>query len=253
MSADLDLLRETAREAGRLALAMQAKGLTVGHKPGGSPVTDADLAVDALVRTLLQGGRPDYGWLSEETVDDRSRRSARRIFMADPIDGTSAFLKGSSAWSVSLAVVEDGVALAGVIYAAALDELYEAEQGGGARLNGEPIQAAQTLELEGCAMLGAERQLVDWPAMRVEGRNSVALRMALVAAGAFDAAVALSSKHDWDVAAGLVIAAEAGAVVTDHTGAPLVLNRPSVLHPSLVAAAPALHPLILRRTATIQL
>lgn len=108
-------------------------------------------------------------------------------------------------------------------------------------------------------MLGPTRSFAEWdgpepwPEMRVENRNSVALRMALVAAGAFDAAVALTPKQDWDIAAGLVIAEEAGAVVTDHTGAPLVLNRPSVRHPSLVAAAPGLHPLILRRTAPIEL
>lgn len=253
MSADLDLLRETALEAGQLALAMLANDLTVTHKPGGSPVTDADLAVDALVRRRLQGARPDYGWLSEETADDHSRLSSRRLFMVDPIDGTAAYLRGRPYWSVSLAVVENGVALCGVIHAPALDELYEAERGGGARLNGRPIHAAATDTLDGCAMLGVKDQMADWPAMRIEGRNSVALRMALVAAGTFDAAVALSSKHDWDIAAGLVIAAEAGATVTDHTGAALALNGPSVLHQSLVTAAPALHPLILSRTATIQL
>ncbi len=75
-----------------------------------------------------------------------------------------------------------------------------------------------------------------WPEMRVENRNSIALRMALVAAGAFDAAVALSPKMDWDVAAGLVICEEAGAMVTDHKGRALMLNSPSAWHPSLVCA-----------------
>lgn len=259
MSADLDLLRETAREAGRLALRMQAAGLTVQHKPGGSPVTDADLAVDALVRARLSAARPDYGWLSEETADDRSRLSARRVFMVDPIDGTSAFLKGRQWWSVSLAVVEDGVALSGVIYAPGVEELYEAERGGGARLNGAPIRAAGTCDLEACTMLSHQNAFTawewpePWPQMQIESRNSVALRMGLVAAGTFDAAVALTGKQDWDIAAGMVIAEEAGAVVTDHRGAPLTLNRPSVLHHSLVVSAPALHPLILRRTASIDL
>ena len=108
-------------------------------------------------------------------------------------------------------------------------------------------------------MLGPQGAFTDWggaqpwPQMRIENRNSIALRMALVAAGAFDAAVALSPKNDWDIAAGLVIAGEAGAITTDHKGRTLRLNGESVVHPSLVCAAPALHPLILQRTAPIDL
>jgi myo-inositol-1(or 4)-monophosphatase len=259
VSADLDLLRETAHEAGRLALRLQEAGLDFHRKADGSPVSNADLAVDALLKARLGAARPDYAWLSEETADDRTRLHARRVFVVDPIDGTAAFIRGRPWWSVSVAVVEDGRALAGVVYAAGLEETYEAARGSGARLNGAPIRASACGELEACAMLGPSGGFVagegvePWPDMRVENRNSVALRMALVAAGTFDAAVALTPKQDWDIAAGMVIAEEAGAVVTDHTGAPLPLNRASVGHPSLVAAAPALHPLILRRTAPIDL
>ncbi len=259
MSAELDLLRDVAHEAGRMALRLQEGGLKIWRKAGGSPVTSADLAVDALVAERLRAARPDYGWLSEETVDDGSRFEARRLFMVDPIDGTVAYMKGRPWWSVSLAVVEDGRALAGVIYAPGLEETYEAERGGGAQLNGAVVHASAATDLESCAMLSPKgafsgRDWAEpWPEMRVENRNSVALRMGLVAAGAFDAAVALSPKSDWDIAAGLVIADEAGAVSTDHKGRPLVLNRPSASHPSLVCAGAALHPLILQRTAPIDL
>ncbi|HTK36635.1 MAG TPA: 3'(2'),5'-bisphosphate nucleotidase CysQ [Caulobacteraceae bacterium] len=259
MSEDLDLLRDVAHEAGRLALSLQESGLDIHSKPGGSPVTNADLAVDKLIQTRLRAARPDYGWLSEETVDDRSRFTARRLFMVDPIDGTVAFIKGRPWWTVSVAVVEDGRALAGVIYAPRLEETYEAEHGGGARLNGAAIHASACADLEACAMLSPQGAFTQgtgpqaWPQMRVQNRNSIALRVALVAAGTFDAAVALSSKNDWDLAAGLVIADEAGAVCTDHKGRPLVLNGESIVHPSLVCAGPALHPLILRRTTLIDL
>jgi myo-inositol-1(or 4)-monophosphatase len=259
VSADLDLLRTVAHEAGRLALRLQEGGLKVWSKPEGSPVTSADLAVDKLVAERLRAARPDYGWLSEETADDGSRFSAARLFMVDPIDGTVAYIKGRPWWSVSLAVVEAGRALAGVIYAPALEETYEAERGGGALLNGAPIHASRAADLEACAMLSPRGAFTThdwaepWPEMRVENRNSVALRMGLVAAGAFDAAVALTPKNDWDLAAGLVIAEEAGAIATDHKGGPLVLNGPDARHPSLVCAGAALHPLILRRTAPIDL
>jgi len=259
MGADLELLRDVAHEAGRLALQMQGPGLDIRRKAGGSPVSDADMALDDLIKRRLTAARPDYGWLSEETVDDPARLGTKRLFVVDPIDGTAAYIRGRPWWSVSVAVVEDGRALAGVIYAAGLEESYEAERGGGAFLNGEPIAVSGCTDLEACAMLAPVRAFAGWdgpepwPEMRVENRNSVALRIALVAAGAFDAAVAMTPKQDWDIAAGLVIAEEAGALITDHTGAPLALNRPSVRHPSLVAATPALHPLILRRTAPIDL
>ena len=257
MNEDLDLLCDVAHEAGRLALSLQETDLKIWRKEGGSPVTNADLAADELIKARLRAARPDYGWLSEETADDRSRFSARRLFMVDPIDGTAAYMKGRPWWTVSVAVVEDGVALAGVIYAPRLEETYEAKRGGGARLNGKTIHASTCTELESCAMLGPQGAFTDWggaqpwPQMRIENRNSIALRMALVAAGAFDAAVALSPKNDWDIAAGLVIAGEAGAITTDHKGRTLRLNGESVVHPSLVCAAPALHPLILQRTAPI--
>jgi myo-inositol-1(or 4)-monophosphatase len=259
VASDLDLLRDVAHEAGRLALSLQEGELKVRTKVGGSPVTNADLAVDALVKDRLHAARPDYGWLSEETTDNADRLGAERLFMVDPIDGTVAFMKGRPWWSVSVAVVEAGRALAGVIYAAGLEETYEAERGGGARLNGAAIQVSGCTDLEACSMLSPSRAFTDWewaepwPEMRVENRNSIALRMGLVAAGAFDAAVALSPKMDWDVAAGLIICEEAGAVVTDHKGRALMLNSPNAWHPSLVCAGPALHPLILQRTLPIDL
>lgn len=259
MSADLDLLRDAAHEAGRLALGLQQQDLKIWRKSEGSPVTDADIAADRLLKQRLQAARPDYGWLSEETVDDRSRFSAQRLFMVDPIDGTSAYIKGRTSWSVSVAVVENGRAVAGVIYAPGLEETYEAELGGGARLNGMAIHVSGRSTLDDCAMLSpadafARRDWSQpWPEMRIENRNSVALRMGLVAAGSFDAAVALSPKSDWDIAAGLVIADEAGAISTDHKGRPLRLNSETARHPSLVCATPALHPLILQRTAPIEL
>jgi myo-inositol-1(or 4)-monophosphatase len=259
VTADLDLLRDVAHEAGRLALSLQEGELKITRKPGGSPVTNADLAVDDLIKRRLRTARPDYGWLSEETADNPDRLTAKRLFMVDPIDGTVAYMKGRPWWSVSVAVVEDSRARCGVIYAGGLEETYEAERGGGARLNGARIHASGCADLKACAMLSPKGAFTDWewaepwPEMRVENRNSIALRMALVAAGAFDAAVALSEKSDWDLAAGLVICEEAGAVVTDHQGRPLLLNSPGARHPSLVCAGPALHPLILQRTATIDL
>ena len=259
MSPDLNLLRDAARAAGALALERRRRGLKITAKPGGSPVTDADLAVDALLRETLTAARPDYGWLSEETADSPERLDRSRIFVVDPIDGTIAFMKNRPWWTVALAVIEDGRPVAAVVHAPALDETFEAAAGSGARLNGQPITASDITSLDDASVLADARLLEGpqwpepWPAMRFERRNSIAYRMALVAAGAFDAAIALTPKWDWDVAAGALIAEEAGARVSDHHGGAWRFNRPDPRQASLVCAAPALHPLIVRRCAPIPL
>ncbi|MFN4296370.1 MAG: 3'(2'),5'-bisphosphate nucleotidase CysQ [Brevundimonas sp.] len=259
LAADLDLLKAAAIEAGALAVRHRAQGLTIQSKPGGSPVTDADMAVDRWLREQLTAARPDHGWLSEETADNPERLSRRRILVADPIDGTVAFMKNKPWWSVALAIVEDGRPVAAVIHAPDLNETFVAIEGGGARLNGQPVTASTTAVLEnasvltGAGLLDSPKWPEPWPPMRVENRNSLAYRMALVASGAFDVAMALTPKWDWDVAAGALIAAEAGATVSDHHGRPWLFNRPDPRQPSLICAAPALHPLIIRRCRPIPL
>lgn len=256
---DLALILDAARDAGALAEQERHKGLNVTSKPGGSPVTSADLAVDTMLKATLLAARPDYGWLSEETPDTPERLTRRRLFVVDPIDGTVAFMKARPWWCVPIAVVEDSQPVAAVIHVPATGETYEATLRGGARLNGRPIAASDVDTLDDAAVL-ADARLMEgphwpepWPPMRYEKRNALAYRMALVASGAFDAAIALTPKWDWDVCAGALIAGEAGAKVSDHHGRPWVFNRPDPRQASLVCSAPALHPLILRRTGPIPL
>jgi len=256
---DLDLIRDAALAAGQAAMDIRAGGLETKWKPGNSPVTNGDLAVDALLKEQLLGARPDYGWLSEETADDPARLAKTRLFIVDPIDGTSAYVKGRPWFTVCIAVVENGQPVAGVVHAPALGQTFEARTGGGARRNGEPIRASKTPNLAGCTMLGDARVFghpswpTPWPQMQIESRNSVALRMALVAAGDFDACLAPSTKHEWDLAAADVICREAGALVTDHKGLSFTYNRPDPKHLALVCAGPCLHPLLLARLAHIEL
>lgn len=255
---DLDLLIAAADEAGRLAVERRRKGLRVRSKPGGSPVTNADEAVDRFLTERLRTARPDYGWLSEETVDDPERLSRQRLFVVDPIDGTVAFMKGKPWWTVALAVVEDGAPIAAVVHAPVLGETYAAVRGEGVRLNGEAVTVGEAEALEDMAIL-ADPRLFDaakwdepWPELKVERRNSIALRMALVAAGGFDAAVAPSPKWDWDVAAGALLVAEAGGLVTDHLGTPFRFNQADPRQPGLVCAAPTLHALIIGRCSGLR-
>ncbi|MDO9335709.1 MAG: 3'(2'),5'-bisphosphate nucleotidase CysQ [Caulobacter sp.] len=256
---DLDLIVEAARAVGETALRLQSEGLRIWGKDNGTPVTNADIEVDTLLKARLGQARADYGWLSEETADDPARLDRRRLFVVDPIDGTVAFMKYKPYWSVSIAVVEDGQPVAAVVHAPELDETFTAQLGQGAHLNGQPIRASATAQVLGSAMLGDAKMFAHpawktpWPDMRIEARNSIAYRLCLVADGRFDAALALSAKSEWDLAAADLIRAEAGAMLTDHKGRSFSYNKPVPLMPSVVCAAPAMHPLILERVAHIDL
>jgi myo-inositol-1(or 4)-monophosphatase len=257
--ADLDLIVAAAVEAGNLAVRLRDEGLTVEIKPDKTQVTNADFATDALLTQRLRTARPDYGWLSEETADNADRLSNRRLFVVDPIDGTRAFIRDRPWWSVSIAVVEDGLPIAGVVFAPDVEETYTAIAGQGAFMNGAPIHASDCDLIEGCGMIGDERMFSHpawpqpWPSMRIEARNSTAYRMCLVAAGTFDAAIAIVAKSDWDLAAADLIAREAGAYCGDHLGRPFAYNQATPSQPSLVCAAPRLAPLILNRVGHIAL
>lgn len=255
LSEDLAAMREAAREAGQLALSYQARGtVEAWEKTPGHPVTDADLAVNVLLARRLGAARPFYGWLSEETVDDPKNRMSDRVWVVDPIDGTRAFMAGDPFWCIGLAVVERGRPVASVIYAPVSDELFEARTGGGAYLNGDPLAVASCGGIDGCRML-ASRQLMNhpswrepWPAVRLSKPNATLLRLALIAAGRYDAAMALWHKSDWDLAAGALILEEAGGRATTHSGNPFRFNREVPLQQSLVAAGKDLHPLLIERT-----
>jgi myo-inositol-1(or 4)-monophosphatase len=257
-ASDLALIVDAALEAGALAADLRRRGLEINYKPGDStPVTNADLAADRLLTERLRAARPDYGWLSEETVDDPDRLTRQRLFVVDPIDGTRAFLNDKPWWAVSIAVVQGHRPSAGVVFAPQLNETYAATAGGGATLNGRPIQASATSAIEGSGMVADPRLFSHrswprpWPSMRIAQRNSTAYRICLVASGAFDAAVTLMTKHDWDLAAADLIAGEAGCVVGDHTGAPFSYNGENPVQKDLVCAAPGLAPLILERVRHI--
>ena len=240
---DLTILEDAVRAGGDIARKFYGGDYKRWSKDGGSPVTEADLAVDKYLSKTLTSARPDYGWLSEESADDPARLSRSHVFVVDPIDGTIAFLKNRPHFTICTAVVVDGRPCYGAIYNPISDELYSAQAGGGARRNGAPIHVSARAALEECAMLGDRTQLTcaPWPAMHVQNRNSVAYRLMLVADGSADASVALSAKRDWDLAAADVILGEAGGLLTDAQGAKLRYNRASTIQPSLVAANPALH------------
>ena len=253
--ADQTLLWQAVREAGRVGLSFFGKRPRTRVKPDGTQVSDADIAVDRCLSEALRGGRPDYGWLSEETEADRTRLERPRVWMVDPIDGTRAFLKERPEWSVAAALVESGRPVLGVVYNPATDEFFHAAEGSGAYLNGEPLSVTEPVPLEKACLIttqGLFRHNIwerPWPPVERLWVNSVAYRLALVAAGRSDGTISLSAKHDWDLAAGELLVQEAGGRATTHTGDAFRFNGASSLQRSLVAAGPSLHAILVDRTS----
>jgi myo-inositol-1(or 4)-monophosphatase len=252
---DRALLVAAAEEAGAVALRFHGKPVRSWEKPGAlGPVSEADLAVNAALETRLRPLRPTYAWLSEEDADDPVRGGSERVFVVDPIDGTRAFLKGEPGFSIALAVVERGAVTAAAVHLPARGETYAAHLGGGATLDGLPIRPSGRTAPDGAQALAAKAAFdaAHWPHgaphMRRHFRPSLAWRLCLVAAGRFDATMTFRPAWEWDIAAGALIAEEAGCRVSDGRGGRLMFNLPSArLEAGVIVAPPALHAALVRR------
>jgi myo-inositol-1(or 4)-monophosphatase len=241
-------LEAAAAEAGKLALSMLNKGVKSWKKEFDSPVTDADIAVDALLHERLHAVAPAYGWQSEESAG-RIDESHRRRWVVDPIDGTRSFIKKLPDWSIAAALVDRGRPIVAVVHAPMTDEMFVAIAGAGASRNGTPI-AAGTMSSLSTARITGPRPMID-ALLKTGARfeivpriHSLALRFARVASGEIDVALASARSRDWDLAAADLLVHEAGGVLSTDAGTKLVYDRPDMEHPPLVAAGSAIHPIL---------
>jgi len=216
-------------EAADHALELWAGGATQvkrWEKEPGQPVCDADLAVNQMLHEALARIDAEAGWLSEETADNPAGVAARRLWVVDPIDGTKDYLAGKPGWSVSVALVEEGLPIVGVLAAPARNELWIARAGEGAERNGKPLRASARTHLAGARVPAEMLPRADGDLIPVHRPNSIALRMAMVAADEADLVAGLRWGGEWDIAAAALIASEAGAAVSDAIGRPLLFNQP---------------------------
>jgi myo-inositol-1(or 4)-monophosphatase len=245
-----DALATIVREAGALASSFRGDRLKFWTKHGDSPVSEADIAVDKLLRERLTRLMPDCAWLSEETEDDRARLSSARLWVVDPIDGTRAYVNGRTDWSISIALVEHGRPIAGAVFAPMEDGLYLAVAGEGVTRDGAPLAVSSSASFEGAHAAGPKPILSEFakaaPRIVAEPKvHSLALRLARVASGRLDIAFASKNSHDWDLAAADLIVHEAGGAMTTLEGETAVYNGAETRHGALVATGGARHdPLI---------
>lgn len=245
-------LRSIVAEAGRTAYAMwpgAGHSVRSWEKAPGNPVCDADMAVDAFLKRELGALLPAAAWLSEETVDAPARLGSDLVWLVDPVDGTRDFLRGRAGWAVSVALVRGGRPLIGMLEAPARQELWEAEAAKGALRNGVTLTASMRREFAGARVPADTLPKDDIDLVPVSRPNSIALRIAMVAADEADLCATLRWGYEWDVAAAALIAREAGAAVTDAFGQPLAYNKRDPRAFGVLASAPAIHAAAVERLA----
>ncbi len=245
--AELAFATELAEEAGRIGMSFFGGDFTVRIKPDSSPVTEADLAIEAMIREAVKERFPGDAVLGEES--GLQGQGARR-WIVDPIDGTKNFADGVQVWATLIALAIDGEPVVGVVNAPALGERYEAATGTGARLNGTPIHVSRCDRVQRAFIVYASVE--DWleasyrePFARLvsEARRSRGFGdfwgHMLVARGSADVMLEVELAT-WDWAALEVVLREAGGKVTTFAGGPLehggsVLSSNGLLHDELVA------------------
>ena len=237
----LEDIARIAEEAGRIAAGRCGTAYKSWEKVPGQPVCDVDLEVDAYLKDKLGALDPGAGWLSEETVDESDRIERPRLWVVDPIDGTRDFLRNRPGWCVSIALVEDRVPVLGALAAPQRGELWTAARGEGSWRNGARLKVSPRADLPGARVPADQLPRVDGDLVAVSKPNSIALRIAMVAAGEADLLATLRWGFEWDIAAAALIAEEAGAIVSGALGQPLAFNTAFGEAFGVLVATPGIH------------
>jgi len=234
---------DAAKEAGGLIMNYYKADYEIRDKSYHNPVTTADHAADSRLKELLLAARPDYGWLSEETVDSPHRLSKDRVWVVDPLDGTKEFIEGVPNFVVSIALVENGIPMVGVLYNPVTEETFTAAKGEGALLNGKSIQCKTQDDVADMVILNSrsETRRGLWKPFadtfgELKAIGSVAYKLGLTAAGQADVFASLRPKNEWDICAGNCIINEAGGKLIDLKGNLVRFNQETTLiEPGLIA------------------
>ncbi|HIA23860.1 MAG TPA: 3'(2'),5'-bisphosphate nucleotidase CysQ [Candidatus Marinimicrobia bacterium] len=243
MNSDLSIAKTAAIEAGGIILNYYKADYEIKDKGYHNPVTTADNAADTRLKEILMVARPNYGWLSEETVDSPERLTKDRVWIVDPLDGTKEFIEGVPHFVVSVALVENGNPIVGVLYNPVTAETFTAAKGEGAELNGEKIQCATKDNVGNMVILNSRSETrrglwapYDGTFGELRAIGSVAYKLGLTAAGQADIFASLRPKNEWDICAGNCIINEAGGKLIDLKGNRVVFNREKTLiEPGLIA------------------
>jgi myo-inositol-1(or 4)-monophosphatase len=250
-STELSYAKKAATEAGKAIASFYDKNLEVKYKNPQQPVTEADLAANAIIKEILLDEFAGDAWLSEEDADTEARLKNPRVWIVDPLDGTREFINKNPEFAVSIGLVVDGVAVVGAIYNPITNELFSAAVGAGAWKNKERIFVSPNQDTSKITLLASvsENQRGEWDEFKkifsVKMIGGSAYKMGLVGAGAADGSFTLRPKSEWDVCAGVAIVNEAGGVVTAADGSKILFNQPSPYLSNLIYTNPHVYKTVL--------
>ncbi|GAG40525.1 unnamed protein product, partial [marine sediment metagenome] len=220
---EMKLVKAAVSEAAEAIMRIAEHGFEADYKADNSPLTAADLEADRILKETLTKNFSDYGWLSEETRDHPSRLECRRVWIVDPIDGTREFTMQIPEYAISVALAERGEPILGVICNPSTGELFEAVRGGGTKLNSQPVSSNHPLGDR--PVVEASRSDIEKgrfaafeSLMEIRPCGSIAYKLARLAAGKADSVFSLTPKNEWDIAAGVILVAEAGGKVAGTSG-----------------------------------
>lgn len=252
LSHEVKAAREAAAAAGEVLKHYYRGDYKVGSKGHDNPVTVADLEADRTIREMLTAAFPDYGWLSEETVDNPDRLSKRRVWIVDPLDGTKEFITGIPEFCVAIGLADRGAPILGVTYNPVTDEMYWAARGMGCHIGKDRVRVTRTRTLHRANVLASrsETSRGEWEVfhgvLKFVPTGSVAYKLAMVAGGKADATFTRKPKNEWDIASGAALVIEAGGTITDIDGKALVFNKPKTKLEGLVASNGLLHEALMK-------
>lgn len=254
---ELKAATDLARDAGAMLRACQGK-VPVLRKDRGEVVTPADRESDARIRAGLLSAFPSDAVFSEETPDDGARVGRERVWIVDPLDGTSNYVAGGDEYVVSVGLSQGGVAVLGVVYNPVRDELFAGAAGGGITLNGAPKAVSAAASIREAALLVSRKEWERGLSQALAGARppalmaSMAHKLARVAAGLADGVLSLKTRKEWGSCAGVALVTAAGGLCTHLDGAPVRFNRGAPPPAGLVASGPALHALLLAEAARLR-
>ncbi|UCE50223.1 MAG: 3'(2'),5'-bisphosphate nucleotidase CysQ [Phycisphaerales bacterium] len=249
---ELEAVKQATRQAGEAILSIAEEHYkTAASQADRSVVTKADIEADKILQRHLRDGFGDYGWLSEETRDDGRRFQCERVWIVDPMDGTREFVMKVPEFVVSVALAEGGEVVLGVILNPSTGDLFEAVTGAGTKLNGQSVLCDH--EFDGRPKVEVSRSDIEKGyftaydgVLELSPCGSIAYKMARLAAGKSDGALSVTPKNEWDIAAGVLLVAEAGGRVTDLAGNVHRFNESDTLVDGVVAANQSAYGIIKR-------
>ncbi|MBD67651.1 MAG: 3'(2'),5'-bisphosphate nucleotidase CysQ [Candidatus Marinimicrobia bacterium] len=240
---DLKLAINASLKAGEIIMQYYCDDYEIKEKGYHNPVTTADNEADTYLKSTLMSARPQYGWLSEETVDSKNRLNKEKVWIVDPLDGTKEFIEGVPQFVVSIALVEKGIPIIGVLHNPVTKETFHAAKGEGAYLNQGQYRCSIKDSTRDMVILNSrsETRRGLWEPYKKHFKElrpigSVAYKMGLTAIGKADIFATLRPKNEWDICAGTCLINEAGGKVINLNGKEITFNnQKTLIEPGLIA------------------